>query len=349
MSKALRLSEKWFQRGLWLVAFAFAGFLIGLGGQLVRNMDLVEKPIEVEQFIDPVKGPPVRAALDQADKRLAAASELLDQAKQQHSVARANSKSATETFDNWVATRRATARPEQDSDLIARTKELDTLKARERAALAQVEAQQQAGLDASQAREHANARWNDLMASARVAYDSAARAQELRLFLYRLALTLPLLLVAAWLFAKKRYSTYWPFVWGFILFAGVAFFVELVPYLPSYGGYVRYVVGIVATAVVGRFAIVKLQRYLARQKAEEALPQSERRQAMRYDVAVARLHKGVCPGCERIVDLKDASNDFCPHCGIGLFDRCGHCEARKSAFARFCHACGTPSKISLPD
>ena len=28
MSKSLRLSEKWFNRGLWLVAFIFAGFLI---------------------------------------------------------------------------------------------------------------------------------------------------------------------------------------------------------------------------------------------------------------------------------------------------------------------------------
>ena len=165
--------------------------------------------------------------------------------------------------------------------------------------------------------------------------------QELRVFVYRLALTLPLLAVAGWLFVKKRKGVYWPFVWGFIFFAAFAFFVELVPYLPSYGGYVRYLVGIVLTALVGRYAIQALNRYLERQKLAEALPDAQRREELGYDVALARLAKGVCPGCERIADLKTATNDFCPHCGIGLHDHCGHCSARKSAFVRFCHACGT--------
>ncbi len=116
----------------------------------------------------------------------------------------------------------------------------------------------------------------------------------------------------------------------------------------------RYTVGIVATVLVGRWAIVALQRYLERQRAAEAQPDAQRRAELGYDTALARLAKGVCPGCERTVDLKDGRTDFCPHCGIGLFDRCGPCQARKSAFARFCPACGSsaaspsPAAMALP-
>ena len=349
MSKGLRLTEKWMQRGLWLVAFVFAGFLIGLGGKIVDNMWQVAPAAPFDSFIDPVRGPAVRAAATRADANRVAATERLEQAKQQHRVAQSNTRTAQETFENWLSTRSATARPDQDPELITRTRDLDVLKAAERRALAAVEAQQQALLDATQASNRAGAEWEKLEEPARAAAYRAGKALELRIFLFRLAITLPLLLAAAWLFAKKRHGQYWPFVWGFIFFALFAFFVELVPYLPSYGGYVRYGVGIVLTAVIGRYAIMSLARYLERQKASEALPEVKRRETLRYDSAMARLEKGVCPGCERAVDLKDARLDFCPHCGIGLFDQCGHCTARKSAFARFCFACGTAANVSLTD
>jgi hypothetical protein len=349
MSKGLRLTEKWMQRGLWLVAFVFAGFLIGLGGKLVENLWDVEQPITVEQFIDPVAGPRVREAARLAERKRTEAILQLDQARLKHQAAQSNSRTAEDTFANWLQTRSATARPEQDPELLRRTHELDALKAGERKALAAVEAQQQYLLDAEQAAGRARQAWSKLQEPARAAANRAQRARELRVFLYRLALTLPLLALAGWLFATKRHGSYWPFVWGFIFFAGFAFFVELVPYLPSYGGYVRYLVGIVLTVLIGRYAIVSLQRYLARQKAAEAMPDVQRRETLRYDSAMARMGKGVCPGCERPVDLKAPGLDFCPHCGIGLFDHCGHCSTRKSAFSRFCFACGTAANVSLAD
>jgi hypothetical protein len=88
---------------------------------------------------------------------------------------------------------------------------------------------------------------------------------------------------------------------------------------------------------------VSLNRYLERQKLAEQKPDLERREELGYDVALARLAKSVCPGCERHVDLKDPANDYCPHCGIGLHDYCNNCETCKGSFARFCHACGTPA------
>ena len=344
MSKSLRLSEKWFRRGLWLVALVFASFLIGLGGTLVGDLPQVETPLQLDDFLDRPAAETLRAQAAQAERAEQDAATALEQAQLQRSKARSASQSERESFTNWLATRSVTQRGEFDPEVVARTRALDALKLSERRTQQAVEAQQQVALDARQAVAAASDRLQGMERDARVRLDAELRKVELRVFLYRLALTLPLLLVAGWLFVKKRKGTYWPFVWGFIFFALFAFFVELVPYLPSYGGYVRYAVGIVLTVLVGRYAILALNRYLERQKINEALPDQQRRKELSYDVALARLAKGVCPGCERAVDLKDGHTDFCPHCGLHLFDHCTQCDARKSAFASYCFSCGTPAR-----
>lgn len=340
MSKSLRLSEKWFRRGLWLVAFVFAGFLTGLGGTVVGDLPKVERQLSLDDYMDANASTALRNAIKAADRAGQDAQTALEQAQLKRRVAQADSGAARETFNNWLSTRHATQLADQDPELLSRTRALDTLKDRERAAGAAVEAQQQAALDARQGAARERRKLREMEEAAQVLLNAEYRRVELRVFLYRLALTLPLLVAAGWLFAKKRKSAYWPFVWGFIFFALFAFFVELVPYLPSYGGYVRYIVGITVTALVGRQAIIALNRYLEKQKLAEQLPDAQRREELSYDTALTRLSKSVCPGCERVVDLKNPEIDFCPHCGIGLFDHCAKCSTRKSAFARFCHACG---------
>jgi predicted RNA-binding Zn-ribbon protein involved in translation (DUF1610 family) len=349
MSKGLRWTEQWMRRALWLVAFVFAGFLVGLGNQVVDNVVYLEPVPPPEQFLDPARAGPLQAASRDAQGTREKADTALEQAQQKHRVAQANTKSARDAFDNWIATRHATARPDQDEELIARNRELDQLVAAERTALAGVEAQEQVALDAKQAEQKADAAYEALLQPARqAAYDAEQRAER-KVFLIRLGVTLPLLLLAGWLFKTKRNGTYWPFTWGFIFFALFAFFVELVPYLPSYGGYVRYGVGIAVTVVVGRSAIRWLHAWLERQRAAEAMPDAQRRTTLRYDVALERIGKNVCPSCERKTDYKDEHLAHCPHCGIGLFDRCPACSTRKNAFTRYCFSCGTPANASLAD
>ena len=341
MTKTQRLSETWFRRGLWLVALLFAWFLSGLGSTLVGDLPRVEQPLTLEQMLDPAASAAARDRVTAADQALEDLADALQRARLRHQAARADTDAARENFNNWIATRRATARPDQDPELIERTAALDALKDIERAIGREAEELQQQQHDAERELDQARQQLHALEQEGLERLEEARRQQELRVFLYRLLLTLPLLVIAGWLFARHRKGTWWPFAWGFILFALFTFFIELVPYLPSYGGYVRYSVGILITVLAGRQAIVALNRYLEQQKLRESLPDAERRRELGYDLALARLAKSVCPGCERHLDLSSPSLDFCPHCGIGLHNHCSACNTRKSAFARFCHACGT--------
>ena len=346
MRRSLRLSERWFHRGLWIVALVFAFCLIGFGSIVVDDLPHVERQAQRDDFLDQAAAQPLQLAISQGKHAEEDATSAGEQAALKLQAAQQAYATAKEAFGSWVETRKATNLPDQDQELIARTKGLDALNSARIAAQRSVDAQSQAVLNAQQVQSEAEGRLETLNAAADSQLAAANNRSELRVFFYRLALTLPLLGIAGWLFVRKRKSTWWPFVWGFILFALFTFFVELVPYLPSYGGYVHYGVGLLVTVLVGRYTIVSLNRYLAQQRAAEQLPDQIRRDELDYDTALARLTKGACPGCERPIDLQNMANDFCPHCGIGVFDRCASCAARKSAFARFCHSCGTQAEVA---
>lgn len=343
MKSGTRSSERWFNRLLWLVALAFAGFLISFGSLVIGDLPQVETQDTIDQFLDRERADPSAQALKEirADKR--ETQRRIEQAEVELEAARSASASAQETFTNWLKTRDATQRVDQDQGLVARTEQLDGLKAAERSVETRLEALGRDRMALSEREQAQEKTDGEIRATASEKLAAAESAQELRVFGYRLALTLPLLALAGWLLLKKRRSSNWPFVWGFVFFAAFAFFVELVPYMPSYGGYVHYGVGIVLTVIVGRSAITAFQSYLARQKEAEERPNAERRTDIVIDQALMQLTKKVCPGCERPLDLANPQANFCPHCGIGIFERCTACDHRKSTFERFCEACGERS------
>lgn len=356
MFKSLRVPERLFAIAMWAVSLVFANFLIGLGGKIVGDLPGVEQNIQLEQF---VQGGAL-ATLDARSDSLRRAERSSEGVRERAALAlEANQRAydaARESFSNWNATRTATADPQQDLELITRTRALDTLGASvERAenVLGQLDVEL---LQLRQGQSAVEQEANDLRSAADGTYQRALFWHELRIFGIRLALTLPLLLLAGWMIARQRRSDYWPLYRGFVLFALVAFFVELVPYLPSYGGYVRYGVGILASGVAGLFAIRSMRRYLARRQSEAQRTEVERRSSLGYEEALKRMGAGVCPGCERAIaggaarggSSKESGGDsnFCVHCGMMLYDHCGACSTRKNAFFQFCPSCGVPATAS---
>lgn len=347
MSKSARRPQRIFSVVMWGLSIIFAGFLIGLGSLVIRDLPQVDRSVTVEQFVD--QDAMAKVNTEQAKLRidLSQVSRDIEDAQSDLTEARADYGSAKASFENWLATRTATQSSAQNPEVISRTRSVEALKTAERAAQRRLSDISERQTQMQRASEDLNKSRKTLNDAARPAYKKAMRGRELRVFLFRLALTLPLLLVGAWMIAKKRDSAYWPLYRGFILFALFAFFVELVPHLPSYGGYVRYIVGILLVVAAGHFIIRGMRKYMARKQAEEARSEGERRQSIEYETALKKIAAKTCPGCDRSIVTRDGiDTDFCVHCGIRLQTQCGSCGERNVSFHKFCLSCGTPSETA---
>ena len=341
MIKSLRVPERLFAVAMWVVSLAFGGFLVGLGGKIIGDLPGVDRSLTREQFMAPAT---LRAAAIRRDSLRTLLEERTaarERAQLLASVASNNYTAARTSFDNWIATRTATTDPRQDPEVLRRTRELDTLGVSARGAARDVERLDAGLLEATQAVNAEERAEADRRQSVDGQYQRSLFQQELRVFALRLLLTLPLLVIAGLLVSRARKSDYWPLARGFVLFAVFTFFVELVPYLPSYGGYVRYGVGIIATAIVARYAVRAMRKYLAERRVVEQQTESERRRALGYETALKRMATHVCPGCERPITGGPATpSNFCVYCGLTLFDTCSACSTRKNAFFQFCPTCG---------
>lgn len=340
MLASSRLTEKWINRGLWIISFVFAGFLIGLGSLVVQDLPRVQKTPVMEDYVDKNQYAELNKMILQKENTIGDMRNEIEIENQKSDVLNSDYMKFKETFTNWISTRQATKDGTQNKEVVTRTRELE----KQQKTIKEQEEKIQLKKDSLKKFEEdlhtSKLQLSKIQDEANEQVEKENRFIQLKVFGYRLALTLPLLLIGIWLVLKKRQTKHWPFIWGFGFFTLYTFFVELVPYLPSYGGYIRYIVGIVLTFFIGQYSIKALQNYLEKQKKTEAQPSSVLKEKMDYDLTNQKFSRGICPGCERQIDLKDPTRNFCIHCGTCLFNSCVKCQARKNAFAKYCHACG---------
>ncbi|NVE93398.1 zinc ribbon domain-containing protein [Altererythrobacter lutimaris] len=340
--KGIRVPERLYKGVLWLVSIIFAGFLIGFGNLVIGDLPQVEDRIERSDYVESAEVTELRGELRDVQQQSDALNDRLDLLRIQRNQAASEAQSAKETFEAWIQTRTATTDPTQDPEVIRRTRELEQLQQNERSVQSSIS---ELETERTQLDQRSNAlydRISDAELTGIPAYEQAQFWQELRIFGLRLLITLPMLAFAAYLIVKRRKGEYWPISRGFVLAAVFVFFVELVPYLPSYGGYIRYGVGIILTFAAGHFLIKNMRQYLANRQEVEQKAEEERRKLVSHDEAFKKMSSSVCPGCDRpIAKMEGTETNFCVHCGMTLFDHCSSCDTRKMAFFRFCMKCGT--------
>lgn len=345
MARSVRVPERTYSILLWLLSLVFAAFLIGLGNLLIGDLPLVDKHISAEAPARTAQEKANDQAIRQAERTRQTLDDRLQIERLKEEQARRLSETGQETFSAWIAARTATTNPAQDPEVLARTRELEQLKANERTLQATIADLENERLEVEQRISALQDQNYRIAADRQPALERAYFLEELRIFALRLAFALPMLLIATWMVLKKRQSDHWPLMRGFVLAAGFVFFVELVPYLPSYGGYVRYAVGIILTIAAGHFLIKHMRAYLERRAAAEQQAEQERRKLVSHDEAFKKMAAKVCPGCDRPISTTgEAEANFCVHCGMTLFDHCSKCETRKMAFFRYCMTCGEPAE-----
>jgi hypothetical protein len=272
-------------------------------------------------------------------------------------LAEKNYQDAKASFDNWLEARKVLGEPSKDREVIAKTEALETYYAIRRdwnEAAAKIRdtidvfRTEVAALDqlVNTERERANK-----------VFGKAYQSYELKVFLIRLLFILPVLLLGIYFYIRRRNHQYWPLFLGFSWFALYAFFVGLVPYLPSYGGYVRYTVGVLLSAVGGYYAIKKIREYLEQRKSELQKPTEERVKQVESDTAFKAYEQHICPSCGKDFIFKnwaftkqnpnDAGvmvSNFCRQCGFELYKNCENCGEKRFAHLPFCSNCGSRGK-----
>lgn len=156
------------------------------------------------------------------------------------------------SFKTWRSARAVTEQTSENPAVLARARQLDAQLAAQRD-LAREERQlggQQRDLEEKIV--PLEARLNRLEREAQQRYERAHQRQERIAFLISSSpYALPVLLLSIALFRRQRLTEQWPFAWGLLLFGVLVFFVELVPYLPSFGGSISYGIGALLTLFWG--------------------------------------------------------------------------------------------------
>lgn len=331
-------------------------FLILLSNKVIDDLDSVTQRPEAENFENKKTLLTLAKQTEQLDIEVEAVNSKKTTIQKTIAIATANSKNEKQSFDNWLEARKTLGSPDKDQEVIIRAKKLDEIYKVEQSWNLQLNNLQTQYEALDKKKDSVRVLENKERELAETKFEETLKSYDLKVFLIRLLFVGPILALGIFFFIRKRKDKYWPLYFGFTLFSLYAFFFGLVPYLPSYGGYVRYVVGIALSGGLGYYAIKKIRVYIEHKQEELKTSTEERSKNVPSDIAEKALDNHFCPSCGKDFIIKkwefplskvveaDAYKfvtSFCRHCGLELFKNCVACGNNNFAHLPYCSSCGT--------
>ena len=339
----------------YIIAIVLCGFLISLSGKLIDDVDEWEEQPMVEEFQNQDFLTNKEAEIKSIDVQIDLKDEKRSSVQNTIRVVNGNYSNAKKSFDNWLEARKTVGSPKEDKEVLSRAKELDEFYKTQQEWKTELN---QISNEIEDLSKQKNAIYEAINKENDRAYqerEKAIRAYDLKVFLIRLLFILPILLLGILFIIKFRKHKYWPLFLGFVLFSFYAFFFGLVPYLPSYGGYIRYTVGIILSILFGIYAINKIKAFIENKKKELKVSTTERAKKVQTETAEKALDNHMCPSCGKdfIIKKWDKTSgkkekadtygivtNFCRFCGLELFKKCKKCGEENFAHLPFCSCCG---------
>ena len=338
-----------------IISTVLCGFLILLSSKVIGDVDGWRDYPNVNDFKNKVAIAANDSMVIILNSKVEAESSKIRTLSSASKIANVNYSNAKQSFDTWLKTRKVIGSPSKDNEVIKRANKLDEYRA--------IGQDWNNKLDVVQQEIGGfNNEINDIYNKNQEEVDKAyqlrevdIKAYEMKVFLIRLVIVLPILLLGIFFLVKFRKHKYWPLFLGFILFSFYAFFIGLVPYLPSYGGYVRYTVGIILCVLLGIFAINKIKAFIENKKEELKVSTKERSKNVQTATAEKALESNMCPSCGKgfiVVGWDQTSvakskpvksvliTNYCRFCGLQLFKNCNGCGTKNFAHLPFCSNCG---------
>jgi hypothetical protein len=355
----MEISSKKLARTSKLICFTISlllcAFLILLTNKIMGDLDKIMTSPQISDFENKDLAASVQKMMNQADDSIKVLDMSKSRIEKMLQVAQSSYSNEKESFDNWISARKTIGSPSNDKEVIERAHKLDNFFKIEEA----WKAQQSAIDDNIKPFNHYKDSLNTIIQKdsyrAEQRYSKAFHKYELKVFLTRLLFVTPILMLGILFFIRLRRNKYWPLFQGFSLYSVYTFFFGLVPYLPSYGGYVRYSVGILLSVFAGYYAITRIRKYVEQKRIELEASSKERAKNVQTGTAEKALTNHVCPSCGKDYILKNWEHtdpsktlniitDFCRYCGLELFAKCGKCGNKNFVHLPYCSNCGEKIK-----